>query len=225
VPPEESSAPGMALGVGAGMLEEAGFRLGLPAVGFRFARRHCSPVRAEALAVLVTSLAFALSHELGPGSPGFDPRIFATRFIVPGCLMSGLFFRPGPSFLLTLHCSLHVGIALLFPGRSLAASQGEPVPIPGPPAHIHVSVGHPERSIPFYAAFFGALGYRRWNVSRPELLGSTRVRAGLLRRLLRRPRRREAGGRLRSGSEPVSRGLSPQRSATPAREIGSSIRR
>jgi hypothetical protein len=121
VPPEESSAPGMALGVGAGMLEEAVFRLGLLAVGFLFARRHCSPVRAEALAVLVTSLAFALSHELGPGSPGFDPRIFATRFIVPGCLMSSLFFRPGPSFLVTLHCSLHVGIALLFPGRSLAA--------------------------------------------------------------------------------------------------------
>lgn len=33
------------------------------------------------------------------------------------------------------------------------------MPITGPLAHIDLSVGHPERSIPFYAAFFEALGY------------------------------------------------------------------
>jgi len=121
VPPEESSAPGMVLGVGAGMLEEAVFRLCLLPAVFLVARRYCPRVLAGALAVLVTSLAFALSHELGPGGPGFDPRIFATRFLVPGCLMSVLFFRPGPSFVVTLHCSSHIGIALLFTGPSPAA--------------------------------------------------------------------------------------------------------
>lgn len=42
------------------------------------------------------------------------------------------------------------------------------MPITGPLTHIDISVGYPERSIPFYAAFFGALGYRRWKVSTPE---------------------------------------------------------
>jgi glyoxylase I family protein len=30
--------------------------------------------------------------------------------------------------------------------------------------HIDISVGYPERSIPFYDAFFTALGYRRWRL-------------------------------------------------------------
>jgi catechol 2,3-dioxygenase-like lactoylglutathione lyase family enzyme len=29
-------------------------------------------------------------------------------------------------------------------------------------SHIDISVGYPDRSIPFYDAFFRALGYRRW---------------------------------------------------------------
>jgi hypothetical protein len=37
------------------------------------------------------------------------------------------------------------------------------VPISGPLSHIDISIGYPEKSIPFYAAFFEALGYRRWN--------------------------------------------------------------
>jgi catechol 2,3-dioxygenase-like lactoylglutathione lyase family enzyme len=40
--------------------------------------------------------------------------------------------------------------------------------ITGPLCHIDVSVGYPERSIPFYAAFFEALGYRRW---KPAMAG------------------------------------------------------
>lgn len=31
--------------------------------------------------------------------------------------------------------------------------------------HIDISVGYPDRSIPFYDAFFRALGYRRWQMS------------------------------------------------------------
>ncbi len=42
------------------------------------------------------------------------------------------------------------------------------MPLTGPLAHIDISVGYPERSIPFYAAFFGALGYRRRSVAMPE---------------------------------------------------------
>ncbi len=121
VPPEEGAMAGIALGVGAGIIEEAIFRLGLLAALFLVARRALSPRWAGAFAVVVTSLAFALSHELGPGAGTFDPRFFATRFVVPGCLMSLLFFRPGPSFLVSLHSASHVGIALLFSGLPPAA--------------------------------------------------------------------------------------------------------
>jgi len=42
------------------------------------------------------------------------------------------------------------------------------VPITGPLTHIDISIGYPEKSIPFYHAFFEALGYRRWKVAMPE---------------------------------------------------------
>jgi catechol 2,3-dioxygenase-like lactoylglutathione lyase family enzyme len=51
------------------------------------------------------------------------------------------------------------------------------MPITGPLTHIDISVGYPEKSIPFYDAFFGALGYRRWELSLPEWLGPTPTRA------------------------------------------------
>ena len=35
----------------------------------------------------------------------------------------------------------------------------------GPLSHIDISVGYPDRSIPFYDAFLKALGYRRWKIS------------------------------------------------------------
>jgi catechol 2,3-dioxygenase-like lactoylglutathione lyase family enzyme len=41
------------------------------------------------------------------------------------------------------------------------------VPVTGPLNHIDISVGYPERSIPFYQAFFTALGYKRWKVDAP----------------------------------------------------------
>src|SRR4030095_10779115 len=60
-----------------------------------------------------------------------------------------------------------------------AAPVGEETraPITGPLPHIYLSVGYPERSIPFYAAFFGALGYRRWDVPLPEWQGASPTRA------------------------------------------------
>ncbi len=51
------------------------------------------------------------------------------------------------------------------------------MPITGPLTHIDISVGYPEKSIPFYAAFFEALGYRRWEVSMPEWQGPNPSRA------------------------------------------------
>jgi catechol 2,3-dioxygenase-like lactoylglutathione lyase family enzyme len=49
--------------------------------------------------------------------------------------------------------------------------------VTGPLSHIDISVGYPERSIPFYAALLEGLGYRRWNVSNPEWQGASPRRA------------------------------------------------
>ena len=51
------------------------------------------------------------------------------------------------------------------------------MPITGPLTHIDISVGYLEKSIPFYAAFFEALGYRRWEISMSEWQGSSPRRA------------------------------------------------
>jgi catechol 2,3-dioxygenase-like lactoylglutathione lyase family enzyme len=51
------------------------------------------------------------------------------------------------------------------------------MPVTGSLSHIDISVGYPERSIPFYDAFFRALGYRRWNVDQPEWQGPSATRA------------------------------------------------
>jgi glyoxylase I family protein len=51
------------------------------------------------------------------------------------------------------------------------------VPISGALAHVDISIGYPERSIPFYAALFAALGYRRWEVASPEWQGASPSRA------------------------------------------------
>jgi len=51
------------------------------------------------------------------------------------------------------------------------------VPVTGPLNHIDISVGYPEKSIPFYAAFLEALGYHRWKVDSPEWSGPNPRRA------------------------------------------------
>jgi len=47
----------------------------------------------------------------------------------------------------------------------------------GPLSHIDLSVSDPDQSIPFYAAFFGALGYRRLRSGHPEFAGERPQRA------------------------------------------------
>jgi glyoxylase I family protein len=51
------------------------------------------------------------------------------------------------------------------------------VPTTGPLSHIDISVGYPDRSIPFYDAFLTGLGYRRWKVDAPEWSGDAPTRA------------------------------------------------
>jgi catechol 2,3-dioxygenase-like lactoylglutathione lyase family enzyme len=49
--------------------------------------------------------------------------------------------------------------------------------IRGPLSHVDMSVSDPDRSIPFYAAFFAALGYRRLRSDHPEFVGDRPLRA------------------------------------------------
>lgn len=51
------------------------------------------------------------------------------------------------------------------------------MPVSGPLSHIDISVGYPERSIPFYHALLTTLGYRRWSLSDPEWSGPNPRRA------------------------------------------------
>jgi len=47
----------------------------------------------------------------------------------------------------------------------------------GPLSHIDLSISDPDRSIPFYAAFFGALGFHRFAPDDPDFAGERPRRA------------------------------------------------
>ena len=49
--------------------------------------------------------------------------------------------------------------------------------VSGPLSHIDISVGYPEKSIPFYNALLTSIGYRRWAVDQPEWSGENPRRA------------------------------------------------
>ncbi|MBW2281520.1 MAG: VOC family protein [Deltaproteobacteria bacterium] len=51
------------------------------------------------------------------------------------------------------------------------------MPIRGPLSHIDLTIRDPDRSIPFYAAFFEALGWRRFPVDLPDFQGPAPKRA------------------------------------------------
>lgn len=51
------------------------------------------------------------------------------------------------------------------------------MPVHGPLDHVDMTIRDPERSIPFYAAFFGALGYTRLTIDHPEFAGPRPQRA------------------------------------------------
>jgi catechol 2,3-dioxygenase-like lactoylglutathione lyase family enzyme len=58
------------------------------------------------------------------------------------------------------------------------------MPVRGPLDHIDMSISDPERSIPFYAAFFGALGYKRYRSDEAGFGGPKPTRAAWF---MRRP--------------------------------------
>jgi membrane protease YdiL (CAAX protease family) len=110
VPPEESARPGLLLGLEAGVVEEALFRLlALPllarSLGARLGAR-----KATITAVVATGVLFALSHEIGPGAAAFRLDLFLTRSVVPGIAMSALAAGVGPSFIVAAHCAAHVAM-------------------------------------------------------------------------------------------------------------------
>lgn len=51
------------------------------------------------------------------------------------------------------------------------------MPACGSLSHIDISVGYPDRSIPFYQALLTSLGYKRWQLSDPEWSGPSPRRA------------------------------------------------
>ena len=51
------------------------------------------------------------------------------------------------------------------------------MPVNGALSHIDISVGYPERSIPFYHALLTNLGYRRWTPDAPDFSGPNPRRA------------------------------------------------
>lgn len=50
-------------------------------------------------------------------------------------------------------------------------------PVRGSLSHIDLSVSDPDRAIPFYDAFFRALGFRRFESAEPDFVGSNPRRA------------------------------------------------
>jgi catechol 2,3-dioxygenase-like lactoylglutathione lyase family enzyme len=51
------------------------------------------------------------------------------------------------------------------------------VAVRGPLSHIDMTIRDPERSIPFYAVFFEALGWKRMRVDLPDFAGASPRRA------------------------------------------------
>jgi membrane protease YdiL (CAAX protease family) len=114
VPPEESNVPGVTLGLAAGLVEEVAFRLIILPAAYFTCRKRLDARLSAAIAIVITAALFALSHELGPAGGAFEPRFLLTRFLIPGVAMSLLAFVPGPSFIVSAHCTAHLLIPVLF---------------------------------------------------------------------------------------------------------------
>ncbi len=111
IPPEESAAPGLGLGMTAGYGEEVVCRLiVMPAIYFALRSRTRA---AGPIAIVVTALFFAVWHL--PGEPAFSARFFLTRFAMPGCFMSVVWLA-SPSAIVAGHSAAHLVIPQLFVG-------------------------------------------------------------------------------------------------------------
>ena len=100
--------------VGAGLYEELLFRLTLLPLAYGLFRLlRCGPRGAGLLAVVASSLLFALCHHLGPGgeAPRFGPFLFRAA---AGCVLAGLFWARGFGVAVGTHAAydLLVGVFL-----------------------------------------------------------------------------------------------------------------
>lgn len=106
IPPEESARPGLALGLAAGVVEEAIFRIALLPPIYVGLRRRLPAAASAVLACLATGLLFACSHEAA-GDP-FVLRHFATRVLIPGAAFSAAGLRFGLPFITAAHSTAHL---------------------------------------------------------------------------------------------------------------------
>ena len=99
----------------------AGRRALVTGAGTGIGRAIARALARDGASVAVTDIDPAAAETAAPGAHAFNAAHFLTRLILPGCVMSCLFFRPGPSFLLALHWSAHVAIPLLFASAGASA--------------------------------------------------------------------------------------------------------
>ncbi|MCK6507033.1 CPBP family glutamic-type intramembrane protease [Myxococcota bacterium] len=112
VPTEETLAPGLLLGLTAGLGEELLFRLSLVPPLFWALERRLPRMPAVALTALITGLVFTAAHALAGPTPVATWHL--SRLLLPGMLMTFAFLRLGPSFLITAHCAAHLWIPTLY---------------------------------------------------------------------------------------------------------------
>jgi len=114
VPPEESVKPGYLLGMSAGLAEELIIRLILTPLLFVVLRKRLGFHWSALTTIIIAALSFALWHEAGSGAEAFMLQHFVTRFMIPGVIMSSMVFCISPIFVVSLHCTAHIMIPLLF---------------------------------------------------------------------------------------------------------------
>lgn len=111
IPPEESSRPGLLLGMSAALIEETLFRMAIVPLVLALLgpRRIAGPV----VAIAASALLFPLSHELPPDGVVHWGQV-ATRALFPGVVMTAAAIFIRPAFVLSAHCTAHLAIPFLF---------------------------------------------------------------------------------------------------------------
>lgn len=124
IPTEETAKPGIVLNMAAGYGEEVFFRLlVLPALFFSVIKIMIRPPSSDNkmryhLAVLISAIAlgliFAALHQIGTLSPDINWAYFTMRTLMPGFVLSLLFFYRSPTFAVVLHSTSHIMIPFAF---------------------------------------------------------------------------------------------------------------
>jgi len=111
IPSEESAKPGPTLNMMAGVAEEVLFRLALLTATYVFLAKRTTRVTAVLVSALISGVAFALLHHVGPGASSVA--WFMTRTLIPGFAFN-VVYLVRPSFLVCAHCAAHIAIPLVF---------------------------------------------------------------------------------------------------------------